>query len=244
LSQNYVGSLFQKRLSTHEQYLDAVYGVVATVPQHYVDGAYVHRGTVGTNTVDCSFAKNRSLTDHIVDSSYTVRTSTSQLAVDSGFTTLGKTFHVVGPQPYVRQTNVVTVAMQITVGRAFGRVEIASSVKQFIQITQSSKYTDPVIFRKADIQGRSLAVPAMMPRTFHTVWDYTAVESASTEGLYATAALAVAAGHAAGHTSVSAFPVNGHFIYTVLHPIQNTGCGLQPIPNSFPVPDKWYVHGG
>ena len=69
--------------------------------------------------------------------------------------------------------------------------------------------------------------------------DYTVNEDAATEGAYETAADAIAAGVAAGFPKAYAVALpRGHFMWATPMP---RDAGPPPL---YPIPEKWYVHGG
>lgn len=69
--------------------------------------------------------------------------------------------------------------------------------------------------------------------------DYTVNEDAATEGAYATAAEAIAAGVAAGYPRAYAVALpRGHFMWATPMPRDPAK------PPLYPIPEKWYVHGG
>lgn len=89
------------------------------------------------------------------------------------------------------------------------------------------------------MRGSFALMPAREAFSRYVVHDYTVGEDAATEGAYATATEAIAAGIAAGFPKAYAVPLpRGHFMWAT--PIDR---GAVNTPK-YPIPEKWYVQGG
>lgn len=73
---------------------------------------------------------------------------------------------------------------------------------------------------------------------------YNAADSASQQGVFTSSALALEFAAGLGYPNAVAIPVNGTPFYTwaTPSPRQNADCGI--VASKFPIPHKWYVHGG
>ena len=116
-------------------------------------------------------------------------------------------------------------------------------VRQFSSVDVSfEKVARPAKLVEASytkLVGSYALMPAREAYSKYVVHNYTVDEDAATEGAYETREAAVEAGRAAGYPKAFAYPLpRGHWMWVT--PMDREA----PPPPLFPIPEKWYVHGG